>query len=137
MDWMPLLIGVVGGVGNAALQKFSPNSPSGLGRHKLLLYRLGLVGVGAYGEYSRKLSPDLSYGLMVTGAALLGSSIPNAIGGGGLNSFGDEYVGEVPFEVEASPVGAGWAPAGLAGPGPWASAARSYSGGGQPVTLLG
>ena len=90
MDWLPLAVGLLLGTGNAMVSKYVPGTGS-LGRHKHLIYNGSAFGIGLWGEWTGKLSPDVAYGMMVASAALVGESVPNALAGGGISALGATY----------------------------------------------
>ncbi len=118
-DWMPLLVGSIAGVGNAVVQEKLPTT--GAFTHKNLIYKALLGAAGLYGEISGKLSTDLSYGLLVSSAALFGYSAAAAIEGGGIAAFGDATDSDsendrIGFQI-AAPHGRWGAPYGVGGTG--------------------
>jgi hypothetical protein len=87
MDLRPLVVGLAVGAGDSAVGKWFPATGT-LGSHRFLIYRLVVLGLGAYGEYAGKFSADLDYSLMTAATALITQDVPAALSGGGFGAFG-------------------------------------------------
>lgn len=81
---MPIAIGALAGLGQGLIGTTSLPANH---KHIFTLYRGALIAAGTYGEVWGHWSPDVSYGLLSSGVALLAQRIP-AVAQHGSGEFG-------------------------------------------------